>query len=120
MRSGCNKNPVAVQFIQRLNQPQGREQKQALMSPIGNGVSSVCELIEKGGWGVPHALRLSCSRAEVLPAESGQQHGGRQVHGRQVVGPGGEAGPRQDGLLLDYSQDAQRLVPGWILEGDLL
>lgn len=124
-RPGCYKNPVAVQSARGLKQPQGREQKQALMRQTGNGVSSVCELIVKGGWGslslhVPRALRLSCGRAEVLPAERGQQHGGRQVHWRQVVGPGGEAGPRQGRLLLDYSQDVQSLVPGRIREGDLL
>jgi len=50
---------------------------------------------------VARALWLCCGGAEVLPAESGEQHGGRQVHERQVVGPGGEAGLRQGGLLFD-------------------
>lgn len=60
---------------------------------------------------VAGSLCLCCSGAEVLPAEGGEQHGSRQVHGRQVVGPGGEAGLRQHGLLPDYSQDVQGLVP---------
>lgn len=69
---------------------------------------------------VSGALRLRCRGAEVLPAESGEQHGGGQVHGRQVVGPGGEAGLRQGGLISDHSQDVQGLVPRRVGEGDLL
>lgn len=60
---------------------------------------------------VSGALRLRCSGAEILPAEGGEQHGSRQVHGRQVVGPGGEAGLRQSRLVPDDSQDVQGLVP---------
>lgn len=65
--------------------------------------SSVCEPL-RGRVGncplhVSRALRLGGSSADVLPAEHSQQHGSRQVHGRQVVAPGLGHG----GLSLDDS-----------------
>lgn len=69
---------------------------------------------------VPGALSLRCGGVQVLPTEGGQQHGGRQVHGGQVVGPGGQAGLRQRGLLLDDGQDVEGFVPGRVSQGDLL
>lgn len=69
---------------------------------------------------VPSALGLRCGGTQVLPTEGGQEHGGRQVHGRQVVGPGGQAGLWQRGLLLDDIQDVQGFVPRRVGEGDLL
>lgn len=69
---------------------------------------------------VPGPLSLRCGGAQVLPAEGGEQHGSRQVHRRQVVGPGGQAGLRQRGLLLDDGQDVQGFVPRRVGQGDLL
>lgn len=65
-------------------------------------------------------LRLGCRSAQVLPAEGGEEHGGRQVHGRQVVGPGGQAGLGEQGLVPDDGQDLQRLLPGRVGQGDLV
>lgn len=75
----------------------------------GGGASDSFSLRRAGAFGVPAiwvprgevgslflhvagALRLRCRGAEVLPAEGGEQHGSRQVHGRQVMGRRGEAG----------------------------
>lgn len=69
---------------------------------------------------VPGALSLRCRGVQVLPTEGGEQHGGRQVHGGQVVGPGGQAGLRQPGLLLDGGQDVEGFVPGRVSQGDLM
>ena len=57
---------------------------------------------------------------EVLPAECGEEHGSREVHGREVVGAGREAGLGQGGLLLNPSQDTQSLVSGGVRQGHLL
>lgn len=65
-------------------------------------------------------LRLGGCGAEILPAEGGEEHGGRQVHGRQVVGPGGQAGLGEQGLVPDDGQDLQRLLPGRVGQGDLV
>lgn len=65
-------------------------------------------------------LRLGRGSAEVLPAEGSEEHGGRQVHGRQVVGPGGQAGLGEQRLVPDDGQDLQRLVPGRVGQGDLV
>lgn len=65
-------------------------------------------------------LCLCRGGTEVLPAEGGDEHGSGQVHGRQVVGPGGKAGLGQQGLLSDCSQDVQRLLPRRVGEGDLV
>lgn len=65
-------------------------------------------------------LRLGCRGAEVLPAKGGEEHCSRQVHGRQVVGPGGQAGLGEQGLVPDDGQNLQRLLPGRISQGDLV
>lgn len=69
---------------------------------------------------VPGALSLGCGGAQVLPTEGCEQHGSRQVHRGQVVGPGGQAGLQERGLLLDDSQDVQGFVPRRVSQGDLL
>lgn len=78
------------------------------------GVSAVGSLSLAG------TLRLGCRGAEVLPAEGGEEHGGRQVHGRQVVGPGGQAGLGEQGLVPDDGQDLQRLLSRRVGHGDLV
>lgn len=91
----------------------------ALPESVG-GVWRVEVEVGVGSLSLAGPLRLCHSGAEVLPAEGGQEHGGRQVHGRQVVGPGGQAGLGEQRLLPDDGQDLQRLLLGRVGQGDLV
>lgn len=64
-------------------------------------------------------MRSSYS-TEVLPAECGEEHGSREVHGGEVVGAGRETGLGQGGLLLNPTQDTQSLVSGGVRQGHLV